>query len=288
MRPYSLRLLALPWLLLLCATTPAAADQPSDWVLGIRPEGTVVNLDVVVPGVQAAVEHRKRFYGTANELTLRSELTAAYPLTELRFDADLRILVLTLGVSAGVRDTYTNLQLGDAPLRSRVARGNASSDANEGNSLWGWGEVRGRLSLPVNDYFLFDSINTFRREGRDRTTFDYRRGVVHDGQFFRSTTWLYAHHRDWGAIAPIFEVVNYRVAGARRNLVNLGLALLLRPGFVRRNDIALIQFIANTSSQHYGTHFVDLPIVTSIGYRIVLDLPDTAIDEDAPSYFDSL
>lgn len=286
---HRLRLLPLPGVMLgiLLWAVPVHAEQPRDWAIGLRPEGTTMNLDVVVPGVQVAVEHRKRFYGKANELLLRSELTVAYPLTELRLDADFRLLFLTLGVSGGARDTYVDLRLGDRPLISRAERGRIAGKANAGNALWAWGEARVRLSLPFNDYVVFDNINIFNSDGRHNGTFDYRRGIVHDGDFFRSTTWLWLHHPDAGGIAPIFEVVNYLLDHRRRTLLNIGISLVTRPGLFRRNDAALVEIIANPWSDHYGTHFVDLPIVTSIGYRLVLDLPSTTIDEDAPSYFDS-
>ena len=92
----------------LCLPLTAAAEQPRDWMVGAGKAGTFVNLDAVFGAFQSSIEHRINFYGSANQLTLRGGATVAIPFGQSQIDADLRILILTLGTSAGLMDVWRN------------------------------------------------------------------------------------------------------------------------------------------------------------------------------------
>lgn len=267
----------------------AHAGQPRDWVLRQRPEGTVANVDVVFPGFGTSLEYRKAIYGGANELLLRSEILAIVPLSEMLLEAELRILVFTIGVTGGIRDTYRNLDMSKEPDLTRDNRARIEKAGGTDNALWGWGELRLRLTLPMNEYLVIDHITALRKEGRPDRTFDWRSGIVHDGEILKSTTWMALKHRDWGAVAPLFQVVQASLGDRTQTFLNYGLALITRPGLFRRNDLALLEMIFNLgpefggddATNYYGIHSLDAPFVVRTGYRVVFDVPSTDMDEDA-------
>src|ERR1700742_1015199 len=84
------------------------AHQPQDWMRSAGKPGTFVNLDAVFGAFQAALEHRINIYGAANQLTLRGSAIAAIPFGSTQLDADLRIVILTLGASVGATDVWRN------------------------------------------------------------------------------------------------------------------------------------------------------------------------------------
>src|SRR4051794_30250615 len=85
------------------------ADQARDWMVAAQPAGTYANIDVIFPGAQLQLEHRIRFYGQANELNLKANVLPTVVFTEAQVDADLRLVVLSLGASAGYRTVFHNL-----------------------------------------------------------------------------------------------------------------------------------------------------------------------------------
>lgn len=294
LKPALLARITLPCLLLAGLALPALpsvalAEQPRDWALDSRPEGTVVNADVVFPGFGTSIEHRKQIYGAANELLLRAEVLSIVPLSEVLVDIDLRILFFTLGLQGGVRDTYRNLDMSNELDLSRKRRAKKESDGEINNALWGWGELRLGLTIPMNKYLVVDHITALRTEGRPDRTFDWRSGIVHDGDVMKSTTWVAFKHRDWGAIAPVFQLLVASLDGGTQTFLNYGVALITRPGIFQRNDLALLEMIFNLGPEfggdngdgYFGIHSIDAPFVVRTGYRVVFDIPNTAVDEDA-------
>ena len=97
----------------------ASAEQRNDWMLMAGKPGTYLNLDVVFGALQASLEHRMNIFGGANTLALKGSVLAAIPYGSTQLDADLRLVILNLGVSVGAQDIWMNqtFQNGQVPTR---------------------------------------------------------------------------------------------------------------------------------------------------------------------------
>jgi hypothetical protein len=258
----------------------ARADQPRDFMIAAQPEGTDALVDVVFPGAQAALEHRIPIYFLANQLTLRANALYTLPFYESQADAELRILVLTLGASAGFRSDFRGLSFGTDESLSRTHRRIRDIDGRFEHQTWAFGEGRATVSLPINDYVLLNAINSLRFQGQPDRTFDWRTGIVHDGSFFKSDITLFFKHSDFGGIGPIMQIVNFGLRDTRFTQINYGGVLVMRPGFRRRDDIFFVQVLfhpgdtlGSYDNEHsYGAHLFFAPITFTIAYRMVLPI----------------
>ena len=258
----------------------ARADQPQDWMLSAGKPGTYVNLDAVFGAFQAAVEHRINYYGMANQLTLRGSAIAAIPFGSAQLDADLRIVLLTLGASVGATDVWRNQTFAPDESLSRKERREREA-AGEMNAM-GYGFVEGRaaLALPMNDYLVFNSVTSFRLTGADKRSFDNLIGVVHDGNYLRSDIQLFFKHRKVGALAPMLQLLNFPLDGTRHTQLNYGFAFVSRAGLTRRNDLILFQLLVHPggdlggydNKDVYGLATIRGPISFTLAYRSVIDL----------------
>ena len=279
----SVRLLVCGLVLLGTLASTAQAEQRRDWILAAQPGGTDLMLDLVLPGVQASIEHRVPIYGFANELKLRANSLLLVPFYESQADIDIRIVVLTLGFSGGFRDNFRNMTFLPDERIDRDHRRQRELNGNVDNEIWGFYEGRATLSLPFNDYLVFQGVNTLRVEGRPDRSYDPRNGVVHDGAFFRSDNMMFLKHRDWGGIAPMMQILDFRLGATRTTQINYGLAVVTRPGFRRRNDLLFAQVLVHPGASlgtdkndPYGMHLLFAPITVQVAYRAVLplDRPD--------------
>lgn len=260
------------------ASGRARADQPRDWIIAAQPAGTDVSLDALFPGVQATVEHRIPIYGAANQFTLRANSLLTFPLYESQADVELRILILTLGASGGFRDTFRSQTFEPGESLDRGHRRAREFGGDVKNELWGFHESRASLALPFSDLFVFQSINTLRTEGVPDRTLDWRTGIVHDGQFFRSYNMLFLKHRDWGGIAPVMEILHFDLDNHFYTQINYGVVAVTRPGFRRKNDLLFLQVLfhpgptlgTHDNSDVYGTHMYFSPIQVTLAYRGLL------------------
>ncbi len=266
-------------LLLSFAVGTAQAGQPRDWVISAPQNGTDVMVDLVLPGAQLAVEHKMPIYGEANQLTLRANALYTVPFYESQADVELRILVLTLGASGGFRSDFGHMGFAPDESIERGHRRNRFVNGEVDTATWGFGEGRATLSLPINDYLVFNAVNTLRIEDSPDRSFDYRLGVVHDsGVLFKSDIMLFLKHRDWGGFAPMMQVLNFGLGDNRFTQINYGFALVTRPGFRRRNDLFFVQLLFNPgstfgtydNSNGYGLHLLFSPITLTVAYRMVL------------------
>ena len=275
-----LRELAVVGTIALCwfVDAPSAhADQARDWMIAAMPNGTDVMADVVFPGVQAGLEHRIPIYSIANQLTLRGNALYTIPFFESQADVELRLLLLTLGASGGYRrDTHTLTFDQDESL-GRHHRRLRDIDGKVDVSGYGFGEGRVTLSLPINNYVLFNAINSLRVQASPDRTFDWRNGVVHDGTVYKSDIMLFLKHQDFGGFAPMMQILNFGLGDNHFTQFNYGFILVTRPGFVRRNDIFFLQFLCHPGStlggydndDSYGMHLFFAPINFTIAYRMV-------------------
>lgn len=265
--------------LAMAAACPAQAAQPRDWMVAVQPDGHLLFLDVLFPGLQATYQYNRALYGQANKLRLRSNALLTIPFYEQQVDAEIRLVVLTLGVGAGIRNVFRTLTFDEGQDYALRNRRGADSRSDYTQHLWGFGELRAELSLPFNDHVVFHSRNALRWEGRPDGSYDYRAGVVHDGQYFLSDNWLYLKHYEAGAIAPTFELLNFRTGATRRTLFNLGATVVTRAGLMVRDDLLYLQVLVNVAGARneldrptYGAHALYGPYTLLLAYRAQLDL----------------
>jgi hypothetical protein len=242
--------------------------------------GTYVNIDAVFGAFQASIEHRKNYFGAANQLTLRASAIAALPFGATQLDADLRIVLLTFGASAGVTDVWRNQTFAaDEPLSRKQRREReAAGDMN----TMGFGFVEGRvgLAIPFNDYMVFNSVTALRLTNADKRSFDNLINVVHDGNYLRSDFQMFVKHKRFGALAPMAQVLNFPLDGKRHTQINYGFTFVSRAGFTRRNDVLLFQLLIHPSGKLggyengdvYGMATFRAPLSFTLAYRSVISL----------------
>jgi len=261
----------------------ARADQPRDWMVAAQPGGTYANIDVVFPGVQAQLEHRIPIYGKANELTFKVNALPTLVFYESQADVDLRMLVLSLGASAGFRDVFHNIEIpkSDNPDFSSKTRRDLDFAHRYDQATSGFGEGRVTLALPFNDHLVFVSVNGFRFEGGRDRTFDWRLGIMRDaGMLVRSDTTLFIKHASFGAIGPQVQVLNYALNGRRNTQVNYGFTFTTRLGLRDRNDLLFLSVLFGVggtvngvpTQDVYGNHLFKLPMTFQLAYRTVLEI----------------
>ena len=265
------------------ASGVARADQVRDWMVAPQPPGTYLNTDIVFPGLQAQLEHRIPIYGLANELDLKVNALPTVLYYESQADVELRVLILTLGISAGFRDTFFNLAFAPGEAFDHGARNKAdSTPGRHTNELTGYGDGRVTLSIPFNDYVALLSVNGARYEGGGDRTFDWRLGIVRDaGVYLHSNTTLFFHHRSFGALGPQLEVLRYKFDGHKNLEFNYGFTYVGRMGWLRRRfDMlyvsALIGVTGKTNGEPtykvYGDHYLKVPLTVALAYRMVWEL----------------
>ena len=271
----------------ICAlSSVAAAQQAQDWMVGAGKKGSYVNLDLIVGAVQGTFEHRVPIYGGANMFTLRAGGLAALPFGSSQVDAELRVVNLTLGMSAGYMSVWRNqtFDLG-APMhrkerREREAAGDFNRDAFP---FW---EGRASLGFIFNDYVVFNHITSYRVTDATDRSFDNMTNVVHDGDYARFDFQLFFKHKDIGSLAPVVQVLNFGLDDERHTQVNYGFMFLSRAGLVQRDDLILVQMMFHPgpvfggydNSDVYGAALWRGPLTLLLAYRSVIRLDDGETD----------
>jgi hypothetical protein len=288
--------------LLLAATLSPAialAEQPRDWMVRANPEGGRVNIDLVYPGTQIGYEHTVAIYGAANALTLRGAdlLTAAF--NDIRVDADLRILALRLGATAGYRDNWRACTFRRDQAVDRAALrdcdntvGFSGMPLDHGSDDFPYAKLRLGLDLPFNDWVVYSGTTELVFEDRPARSLDRRAGVVRDADMLvRSEHFLLFHHRGFGGAGPLFQLLDYELGTERRRVLAYGFMLVGRPGFTRENDLLLLQMLFHFGDSlgggdyraYWGAHNIytsDSTLVTGtrvplsflLAYRMVFNL----------------
>lgn len=267
---------------LLCTTGLVRADYPRDWIFAAQPGGTYLNTDIILPGLQAQLEHRIPIYGATNELDLRLNVMPTLFFTESQLDVELRILVLTLGASAGVRDTYFNMQIGQDERFDNKGRREIEDNRGYTNKFSSYAEGRVQLAIPFNDYVALLAVGGARYEGGQDRVFDWRYTIVRDaGLMLRSNTSLFYHDRHIGGIGPQLEVLRFDYDGKPSTAINLGFTYVGRLGlFHRRFDLLYLTVLfgvggstnGEANSKVYGDHYTGLPMNFQLAYRIVWEV----------------
>ena len=260
---------------------PAHAEQARDWMVGAQPGGTHLNMDVVFPGVQAMLEHRIAIYGAANELTFKVNALPTLVFFESQADVDIRLVVLSLGASVGVREVFHAFEFQSGQPFDAQTRRDIEFGGNYRKSFSMFGEGRAQLALPFNDNVLFLSVNGLRFEGGRDRVFDWRLGIVRDaGALVRSDNTLFLKHRSFGALGPRVQLLNYKLDGLSNTQINYGFSFVTRPGLRSRNDILFLSVLFGVggtvngvpTEDVYGNHLFKVPLTLELAYRTVFDL----------------
>ena len=254
---------------LLCAmlsSAPARADQRHEWMLDAPKEGTFLNLDFIFGALQAGLEERIPVYGGANMLTLRASSIAAIPFGGVQADAEIRLVVLTLGMSAGYTSVWRNQTFEPGAPMDRKERRQREAAGEFNTDNFGFWEGRASLALPFNDYLLFNWVNSLRINGAAERSFDNAAGVVDDGQTLKLDFQLFFKHKRIGALAPVFQILNFELDGESKTQFNYGFMLLGRAGLVARDDLLLLQMLF-TSGPVFGAGIDNRAVYGSAPFR---------------------
>jgi hypothetical protein len=257
----------------------ASAEQRHDWMLQAGDPGSYLNLDIVFGALQATFEQRINIFGGANTLTLKAGALAAIPYGSTQLDADIRIVILNLGVSVGVQDFWINQTFADGVNPTRKLRREREASGDFDTQIFPFVEARAGIVLPFNDHFLFNNVNAFRVMGTKDNTFDYGTGVVHDGNYLRSDFQFFIKDDSFGGVGPMFQIANFPYQGERRTQMNFGLIYISRAGLVQRDDLILFQMLFHAAglggydnTEVYGLAVLRGPIAFTLAYRSVISL----------------
>lgn len=257
----------------------ASAEQRHDWMLQAGDPGSYLNLDIVFGALQATFEQRINIFGGANTLTLKAGALAAIPYGSTQLDADIRIVILNLGVSVGVQDFWINQTFAEGVNPTRKLRREREASGDFDTQIFPFVEARAGIVLPFNDHFLFNNVNAFRVMGTKDNTFDYGTGVVHDGNYLRSDFQFFIKDESFGGVGPMVQLANFPYAGERRTQMNFGLIYISRAGLVQRDDLILFQMLFHAAglgpydnTEVYGLAVLRGPIAFTLAYRSVISL----------------
>lgn len=237
------RALVVAWMLWIAWANPASADQPSDWMVGAGNEGTYLNLDFVLGAIQSSVEHRIPIYGQANMLTLRGGGVVSVPYTGGQADVDLRILNITLGMSAGGANVWRNMTFAPGEPLDRKQRRERDAAGDFNDEAFGYWEGRAGLAFLFNDYIVFNHVNAWHITAGPERSFNYTTNVVDDARYVRSDFQLFFKHEDYGAIAPVVQVLNFPLDGDWHTQYNFGFFGATRAGLTGRDDVLALQVL---------------------------------------------
>src|SRR5205823_14871177 len=104
-------------------------------------------------------------------------------------------------------------------------------------------EGRASLAFPFNDYVVLNHISTVRVSGAANRSFDNNVGVVDDKEFIRTDFQLFFKHERIGALAPVFEILNFPLDNKWHTQFNYGFMFVARAGLVQRDDLILWQML---------------------------------------------
>jgi opacity protein-like surface antigen len=274
-------LLALLLASLVLLASSAAAEQPRDYMFDFQPDGTSLLIDWYGTGGMLTLEHRLRFYGSSNDLTLAGGLVPAYPLGETFARADLRILFLSVGLHAAYRTVWRDLSFEPGENGEYCAKCDRASRRDRdhllkdtpGSDAFGWGEARASLYFPFNDYVLATTAGALRYEDRRDRSYDWFYTSVFDhGMLGRWEANIFVKHPDWGGIGPYVQLLMLPRAGEHEAQWAFGFNAVTRLGILPRNDLLFLTFLTRPGDGKYGQHSYFSPIRALLIYRMSLEL----------------
>lgn len=257
-------------LLLLSPTAQASSPGPRDYFLDPPAAGLWAHLDAITIGAQASLEHRLEVDGDITMLTTRISGLAALGYGETSAHADFRVAFLSFGGSVAYRQAWRNFAL--PPGMDVTAETRREMDAKESvykrDSVgWPWAEGRVRLVVPLERLWLVANGAVRSEDGPDNA-FDWFHTNVHDGgTLWRTDATLFLRHEKYGAIGPTVRYMKLPRGGREVDDLAFGFTAGTRPGWHRKTDLFLIQFLMKPGDDEFGFHVLRLPIYTMFIYR---------------------
>ncbi len=263
---------------------------PRDYFLDVPPGGHFVHLDAFTLGAQASYEYRAHIEEDLSMLHVRAGGLLSYPYAEAGVHADVRFLLLTLGVSYGYEWIYRNLEFPPrATDRSAAARERLEDQGQIGDQDFTFYEARARLTVPLDSFFLL-SLLTLRHENRDDNSFDWLHGNVHDGGLMAKVeTTLFIRDKHWGAIGPYLRYMDLPQTdpntgtSRRESELAYGFMAGTRVGLVKATrgnvDLFFLMMAFRFGDEDFGLHglrdVIDVPLYVLAAYRVTLALDRT-------------
>ncbi|MEZ4225986.1 MAG: hypothetical protein R3B13_33875 [Polyangiaceae bacterium] len=264
-----------------CWSGGAQAEQPRDYFLNAPTAGTFAHLDAYTVGAQVSLENRADLEPGMSMLHTRLSGIVSYPYVDGSANVDVRVFLLTFGVSAGYRHVYRDHTFAPGEDDSLEARRQREKDDAFGTQSFTHYEGRARLVIPLDPFFMVHT-GTLRNEDRNDNSFDWFHANVHDGGLIgKYETTLFFRHRDFGAVGPYFRYMSIPTTRAdgsheRTSEIHLGGVIGTRPGFIRprggNTDLALLQVVAKPGDGDYGFHGYNVPLYILGVYRATLSL----------------
>jgi hypothetical protein len=246
-----------------------------------QPNGDFLTLDYFGTGGQLTLTHRDSIYGAANDWAVGASTLIGYPIGQYQGFARLRILFLELEAIGGYRTVWRNLSFDPGPhgeyciACDRAGRRKADPLLQSGpdTDRYGYGEGLAQIYVPFNDNLVLTTYVAARWEDSRPRTYDWFFTSVHDGGLIaRNETMLFFHHRDWGGIAPYFQVMFLPRAGHHDTEAALGFNAVTRLGLVNRDDLLFFTFLIRPGDGSYGQHDYYCPVRALFVYRLQLTL----------------
>jgi hypothetical protein len=87
------------------------------------------------------------------------------------------------------------------------------------------------------------------------------------GLLWRADATLFVRHEDYGAIGPAIRYMRYPKKGKQVDEIAYGFTFGTRPGWRRKMDLFLFQFLTVPTSDEFGFHVLRVPFYTMFIYR---------------------
>ena len=269
--------------LLAIAVCGCTTSRPRDYLLNPKPAGSKLTmLGYWGPGARITVDNRVDLEKGASQLESKLQGDTNFGFAGASAHVDVRVMVLSLGASAGYRYGWHTLTFepnargfdhGERELNIDARRRKDEDDDFDADH-WPWGEGRARLALPFHHNFLALSTVAFRYNDRRDNSYDWEHGTVFDkGHIWRWETLMFLRHWSYGFIGPAARFLNVPRQGQRTNELQYGIAGGTRPGFTTSNDALILRLYttAGFDTKLFGAHFYNIPIQVILGYQFEVD-----------------
>jgi hypothetical protein len=252
----------------LCAA-PALAQfrVPRDYFLNPPRAGVVTTLDAYTLGFQAGLERRVHLEEGMSMLTLRANGIASAPYGEGAVNMDIRLLMLSVGGSAGYRYEWRHIGFREDEPMDRDARSTYEDDDRLTTQGYGFAEARARLAIPLQ-WLLLVTEGAARYEHRPDHSFDYVYSTVYDrGTLWRGEATLFVRDSDLGAIGPYGRVLDLPGRGVQ---YGFGFVGGIRPGILGSRDLMLLRLVFSPTDELFGNNYG--PLHALFLYRVELKI----------------
>ena len=253
----------------LCA---CQSSRPRDHLLNPKKAGTSLTMFGYTGGARVTAANRVDLEEGASQLEtkLQGDINLGYAQPSVH--ADLRVMVLSIGASAGYRYGWHALQgLDYGPNKLSI---DARVDKDEVDDIlldhWPWAEGRTRLVLPFHHNFLALTTVAYRFEDRLDRSFDWEFATVHDkGHLWRWETLMFLRHWNYGMIGPAVRFLNMSRDDERASELQYGIAGATMPAWTSTNDALVLRVYtaAGIENELMGQHIYRIPIQVIFGYQ---------------------